>query len=468
MSADLFAINDGIYFGYPTAATEGSPPQDAGEPLRYIGDRHILTYGPSGSGKSRKLILPNLLLLTGWSALVIDIKGELAAQTLQHRQNAGSRCFALNPYGVLGLPSHGWNPLTALDPGSDDFIDDAQAQAEAIIRVTGNDPHWPESAQDGLCALIIYSRLTGPGGGSLGHVRELLSRPSIEFVQVVDEMMEAGIRLDCEELTLKAGRFRDLSPENRELHSILSTAMTQTRWLDSRPMRRDLMQGSFDFSSMREEPTTVYAVLPANRLGTQSSWLRLVITAFLQSVLKEGRPPEVPILLLVDEAAQIGDLPILRDSIALLRSYGCKVWTVWQDVPQHKGIAGDRFESAVANSGILQAFAAQDMTTAKFLSERTGQTTADILSYSAPLTSFRGRPAEGNLTVNHAPVPAMLPQDLITMDEGFAVMFSHKAKGTIRAYLPDPSEVQSFDMILRNTKPPRPRPAPSREKHARR
>ena len=344
----------------------------------------------------------------------------------------------------------------ALDPDdTDNFIDEAQGLAEAQIVEQGNDPHWAASAQDLFSACTIYSRLTDRRGGSLGHVRELLGKPSLDFKEEVTAMMRTGIRTGWDELTTKAGRFLDLTPENRELHSILSTAMTQSRNLDSRPLKNDLAKGTFDFAAMRQRPLTVYAILPANRLAAQKSWLRLVITAFLQSILKDPRPSKVPLLLMVDEAAQIGEIPLLRDSITLLRSYGCKVWLVFQDVVMHKAIAGDRFESIAANCGLLQALAPQEMTSAKFLSERTGQTTGDALSYAAPLAAFRGKPGEGSLTLSQAPLPAMLPQDLIGMDEGYAVMFSHKVKSTIRAYLPDPSEVASFDTILRSAKPPK-------------
>jgi type IV secretion system protein VirD4 len=194
---------------------------------------------------------------------------------------------------------------------------------------------------------------------------------------------------------------------------------------------------------------TVYAALPANRLVAQAKWLRLLITDFLQAILSDARPSKVPVLLLIDEASQIGDLPLLRDSIALLRGYGCKVWQVFQDIPMHKAIVGDRFESVVANSGVLQVFAPQDMTTARFLSDRAGQTTADILGYSAPLRTLKGGPAEGSLSFSHAPLPAMLPQDFINMDDGYSAMFSHKTKGLVRAYLPDPSDIASFDRMLR-------------------
>jgi type IV secretion system protein VirD4 len=54
-----------------------------------------------------------------------------------------------------------------------------------------------------------------------------------------------------------------------------------------------------------------------------------------------------------------------------------KLLAVWQDLPQAKDIYRDRWESFIANAGVLQAFAPQDMTTAEFLSARAMQRTED-------------------------------------------------------------------------------------------
>jgi type IV secretion system protein VirD4 len=385
--------------------------------------------------------------------LILDIKGELAAKTMRYRAAVNDQVALLNPFKVLGLPSNGYNPVAALDTG-DDFTDDAMALAEALIRIEGPDSHWGSSAQDLVCGLIMYSRLTRSDGGSLGHVRELLGMPTEEFKTEIDAMVTASIRADIDELRIKAARFIDLSPENRELQSIVSTARTQLRFLDSRPIKADLAQGAFDFGVMKQQPTTVYVNLPANRLGSHSSYLRIVLTAFLQSALKDASSAQVPVLVMLDEAAQLGDLPILRDSIALLRGYGVKVWQLFQDVPQHKAIAGDRFESSVANSGVLQAFAPQDMTTAGFLSARSGQDTAHLYSYSAAPDAFRGKPAagSGSIGLSFAPVPGVLPQEIMGMEDGFSILFSHKTQGRVFAYLPDPSEVRAYDRVLGGSK----------------
>jgi type IV secretion system protein VirD4 len=445
MKPSIYAKNGGAYLGFANASTEFPTENLQPRPIQYVGDRHILTFGPNGSGKSRRLLLPNLINLTNWSMLVIDIKGELATWSAEHRRRAGNENIFLNPYKTGNLPSTGFNPVAALDPTSDDFVDDALGLAEAIIREEGREPHWSASAQDLVCALIMYSRLTGPNDGSLGHVRQLLGQPSLAFVDDVKAMMKAGTDLGHEELAFKAARFRDLNPESRELNAILSTAMTQTRWLDSRPVKADLARGAFDFSVMKERPVTVYLILPANRLGTHSAWLRLMITAVVQKLLKDMRAPKVPVLLMLDEAAQLFDPPIIRNTMAMMRGYGIKLWSVYQDLPQAKQILGDRWESFVANAGVLQSFAPQDMTTAKFLSERSGERNANVFSYSSAVNQLSGASQGGNLSFSQDKLPGMLPQNIIKMDEGFSILFTHKTKGTVRSYLPDPSTMAGFE-----------------------
>ena len=72
-----------------------------GRAIAYNGDGHMLTIGPTRSGKSRRLLIPNLLYETGRSMLVVDMKGELAAITAAHRAAKGGYVVALDPFGVL-------------------------------------------------------------------------------------------------------------------------------------------------------------------------------------------------------------------------------------------------------------------------------------------------------------------------------------------------------------------------------
>jgi type IV secretion system protein VirD4 len=298
--ADVWATDGGIYFGVGSKSTEGPPPvPGAGAPLFYVGDRHIVTLGPNGSGKSRRTLWPNVHNLVGWSMLVIDPKGELARDTVRHRIAKENDVVILNPFNVGDMGSNGFNPVAALDPKSEDFPDDAMGLAEAMIKVEGTEPHWSQSAQDLVCALIMYSRLTADtedklDRGTLGFVRHCLGQNNADFRAIITDARNTGAKEKWPELSTKAARYMDVSTDNKELNSVISTALTQTRWLDSRPVKEDLKGPAHDFSKMKERPTVIYLILPARRLGTHSSWLRLVITSVLQSLMKDTDEPKCP------------------------------------------------------------------------------------------------------------------------------------------------------------------------------
>ena len=79
------------------------------------------------------------------------------------------------------------------------------------------------------------------------------------------------------------GRYVD---STREIDSIKSTADTQTRWLLSRAMQYDLSKPGVDFRKLKERITTIYIIIPAERMRTYSSWLRLLLVSALRSLYK--------------------------------------------------------------------------------------------------------------------------------------------------------------------------------------
>src|SRR3984893_11252116 len=148
----------------------------AGGKIPYAGERHLLLFGPNGTGKGTRFLIPNLLSINDRSIVVIDPKGELAAVTADYRRTIGD-VILLNPFNVLGLGSAGFNPLAALDPESPNFYDDAAALVEALIRIESKDPHWSESAQGLLVGLIMWEKLTQGDKANLENVPEKVNEP---------------------------------------------------------------------------------------------------------------------------------------------------------------------------------------------------------------------------------------------------------------------------------------------------
>jgi type IV secretion system protein VirD4 len=460
----VWHTNGGLYLGYGAGDTEGPPA--IGDCYRYTGDRSVVWIGNNGSGKSRRLLAVNLALLTGWSVVVVDPKGELRKMLGPHRAAHGAENVDYNPYGVFDLPSRGFNQLSALDPASDDFLDDASGQAEGAIEVgRTNEPHWPESFQDWFAAVAMYARLVIPGA-TYATVRELIAQPDEQIREMVlgagveyngnayPNMIEAGIDLDWPEIGNKAARFGAIDPANRELHSVLSTGLTKTRFLDSRAIKTELAGPPFDFRELKKRPISVWLILPARRLVTHATWLRLTLTTIIQQLMHDTAKAKVPVAIICDEAAALGHLPILENTVAQMRGYGLKLITIWQDLPQLQHVYKDRWESFIGNAGVLQSFAPHDKTTAEFLSAMTGQTTRQAISLGLSENLQAGAPPSYSTSATRSPfpMPLMLPQDIRAMPDGYTVLFSHKIAqaATALAYLPYPTQLANMQAIMAN------------------
>lgn len=416
-----------IYLGHYLDRTKSA----RGKELTYDGDRHLLLFGPTSSGKGTRLLVSNLLGLKNRSLVVIDPKGELTAITAAYRSTLGD-VVVLNPFDILGIGSAGFNPLASLDPGAPTFIDDATGIAEALIRIEEKDPHWSESAQGLLTALIMWEVKIArrhDRAPTLDNVRYLLTQPN-EYETNEDGTrgdQTAGLKVTAAkmcaaggyEIESLAGRFLR---ENKEIFSIQSTADRQTAWMLSPLMRANMARNDVDFARLKEKPTTVYLILPAERMRAHSVWLRLVIVSALRVLYRAGG---LRTLFMLDEFAQLGHLAPIEDAFGLVRGYGVQIWPVLQDLNQLKALYKERWETFVANAGVVQAFAPNDLTTAEWMSRRSGDTTVVAAGYNmgdAQTSAGQGTFNTG-LSYGQAKRPLFLPHELMDFPAGSGLLW---------------------------------------------
>lgn len=478
--------NNGIYLGFeiddpadlsdiPSHSILDEPWKLTKEIHNYHGENHILTFGPPGSGKTRRLLLPNLNRLTTWSAVVIDPKGALAVQTATHRRLHGSQIITLDPFGVIEdqhpgltsrlpyLKSSGLNPLAVLDPASDSFPDDAKTLAEALIKVEEKgERHWSASAQDLVAGLIMAARVEDGPKANMGDIRRMvgLSADALGLLLKAKKPTHEKGYIDLygrqyPEIAAKLNRFADISSENRELASILSTAQTQTGWLDSRALKADLSAGVYDFGMMKRQPTTVYLILPPRYLETHSAWLRIAIATILMPLLRR-RAERVPVLFMLDEFAQLGRIDVIERNLALVREYGVRFWPILQDLSQLQQNYPDRWQSFLGNAGVIHTFAPQDHATRKYLSDLSGQrdywyeTSGSTSGTSQGPHSSHSSGQSSNWAKQQG--PQLWENGLGKMDQGQAVLLN---KGDVfRSWLPDPEQTGAITLEMKDDTAP--------------
>jgi type IV secretion system protein VirD4 len=252
-----------------------------------------------------------------------------------------------------------------------------------------------------------------------------------------DRVTELGQEFPA--IAASLNEFATYSSDDRELNAIRRTAKVQTDWLDSPAIRLDLNGPAMQFATLKEHPTTIYLVLPPERLATHGVWLRLMVTSILLPLLRSVEAAPVPVLLMLDEFAQLGHMEVIQNNYALMRGFGVKLWTIWQDLTQAKRLYHDQWESFISNAGIVQAFAPQDLTTRDYLSKLSGER---IIWHSK--TSMSGNLAlKGGLSVGSSQgdvnivESVMKPHELAALDQDEAVLFTRRGLRHL-AILPQP------------------------------
>lgn len=359
-----------------------------GRLLRLPTDRHMLTIAPTRSGKGVSTIIPNLLTWPG-SVFCIDPKGENAMVTATRRRRLGQRVHVLDPWGITGEASAAFNPLAGIDPDSPDAGDEAGLIADALVQgtadATGENSFWVDEARALIGGLILHVISAAPEGQRhLPMLRRLLTVSPEEFPRVLKAMSTSTAAGGL--VARAANRLRQKS--DREFSAVVSTAQSQTHFLDSPRLAACLQRSSFSMDALRgDDPFSTFLVLPPKRLGTHGRWLRLLVAHAIDTMAGAANPPARPVLFLLDEFAALGHLGAIQRAMGLMAGFGCQLWPIVQDISQLQTLYPGRWPSFLSNAGALQVWSIADRDTMQYVSAMLGNRTVTVRGESDSTTS---------------------------------------------------------------------------------
>ena len=387
----------------------------SGKLLRYAGPAHLLTIAPTRTGKGVGTIIPNLLDYPG-SVICIDPKGENARITARHRAKFGP-VHVLDPFGVTGIASAAFNPLDRLDPAGLDLADDAMTLADALVYDApgeAGEAHWNEEAK-ALIAGIILAIVTSepPATRTLATLRDRLTLAPQAFAVMLETMQAQG------GLAARAAN-RHLGKSDREAAGVLSAAQRHTHFLDSPRMSAVLERSDFTFADVKARATTVYLVLPPDRLATYARWLRLMLAQGLTDLARAPASPARPVLFLLDEFAALGRLEPVERAMGLMAGYSIQLWPILQDVHQLRALYERRAGTFLSNAGVLQVFGVNDHDSAKLVSDLLGQETIVFETMSRAIDSDETGISFGS---QHVARPLLTPDEVRTLREDYQLLF---------------------------------------------
>lgn len=379
---------NGILLGWPLLENrpqagflrdDRSPtPPSANVPVTDATEAHCLVVAPTGAGKGRGLVIPNLLQ---WphSAIVVDIKGEAAQATARYRRSLGQRVVVLDPFRRVSDGSDALNPLDWLSGNADELADNATTLSETLTghATSTKEPFWDHLANDFVAGLIaLASSERDPAKRSLSAVFDMLTHDDPEYA--------LAVRLDVEK-DMHPFAYRQIAgylhhETDKVRPSVRSTAQQHLRIFVNPLVRRVMSQTTFALDELEDgAPVTVYLVLPANRLLSHAPVLRVWLTVLLGCIAERKAQPIGPTLFVADELAQIGALPTILTALTLLRGYGLRVMAIVQSIAQIKALWPAEHQTILDNCGLIAAFGQTRPAMANPVSEMLGDFSAHAL-----------------------------------------------------------------------------------------
>ena len=178
---------------------------------------------------------------------------------------------------------------------------------------------------------------------------------------------------DYKPLVQKVGQYLR---ETKGNESVISTALTQLNFMDDPRLCESLSNGTVSFTELAERPTTIYVVLPPNRLDDCKRWLRLIVTSAVKT-LTATKKMNKKVLFIIDEMHTIGHLQCLASNISVASGLGLKYWCFFQNLAQVQDIYGEHGKNNILSAcQFQQFFTPNDPMTEKYVSERCGEITA--------------------------------------------------------------------------------------------
>ncbi|KEQ51696.1 type IV secretory system conjugative DNA transfer family protein [Sphingobium chlorophenolicum] len=419
----------------------------SGKLLRYAGPAHLLTIAPTRTGKGVGTIIPNLLDYPG-PVVCIDPKGENARITARHRARFGP-VHVLDPFGVTGIPSAAFNPLDRLDPAGLDLADDAMTLADALVYDApgeAGEAHWNEEAKALIAGILLWVACDPQSQGTdrtLEALRDCLTFAPDNFQKMLREMSRST---QARGLIARAAN-RHLGKSDREAAGVLSAAQRHTHFLDSPRMTAVLGHSDFTFADVKARGTTVYLVLPPDRLATYARWLRLMLAQGLTDLARAPASPARSVLFLLDEFAALGRLEPVERAMGLMAGYGIQLWPILQDVHQLRALYERRAGTFLSNAGVLQIFGVNDHDSAKLVSDLLGQETVVFETMSRAIDAEETGISFGS---QHVGRPLLTPDEVRTLREDLQLLFLAGQRSIVAAklrYYADREFAGRFDKV---------------------
>ena len=351
-------------------------------------NKNVLVVGGSGSGKTRFWLKPNLLQCHS-SYVVTDPKGSIVVECGNALLKNGYKLKILNTINFS--KSMHYNPFAYVHSEKDILKLVTTLMTNTKGEGSGGDPFWEKSERLLLTALIAYLHYEAPVEEQ--NFATLLEMLNTMQVLEDDEEYQNPVDLLFEELTKKkpnsfAGRQYKLYKlaAGKTAKSILISCGARLAPFDIQELRDLTMYDELQLDTLGDKKTALFLIM-SDTDSTFNFLISMVYTQLFNLLCDKaddvygGKLP-IHVRCLIDECANIGQIPNLEKLVATIRSREISACLVLQARSQLKAIYKDNADTIVGNMDSQIFLGGSEPTTLKDLSEMLGKETIDAFNTS--------------------------------------------------------------------------------------
>ena len=351
-------------------------------------NKNVLVVGGSGSGKTRFWLKPNLLQCHS-SYVVTDPKGSIVVECGNALLKNGYKVRILNTINFK--KSMHYNPFAYVHSEKDILKLVTTLMTNTKGEGSGGDPFWEKSERLLLTALIAYLHYEAPMEEQ--NFATLLEMLNTMQVLEDDEEYQNPVDLLFEELAKKkpnsfAGRQYKLYKlaAGKTAKSILISCGARLAPFDIQELRDLTMYDELQLDTLGDKKTALFLIM-SDTDSTFNFLISMVYTQLFNLLCDKaddvygGKLP-IHVRCLIDECANIGQIPNLEKLVATIRSREISTCLVLQARSQLKAIYKDNADTIVGNMDSQIFLGGSEPTTLKDLSEMLGKETIDSFNTS--------------------------------------------------------------------------------------
>jgi len=391
---------------------------------------NILVAGGSGAGKSRFMVKPNMLQ-ANCSYVVTDPSGELL-ETLGTflKEQCGYQIKVLNL--VQMDMSSRYNPFH--------YIRNEEGVLSMINALIANttppgsnkgDPFWEKSETALLLAICFYLYFEcEEEDRNFSSVMKMLRMAEIKDGQddakspldiVFDDLAEKN----PEHIAVRQYKVFKSAGSGKTAQSILICAMTRLNVFDMSALSRLTEVDDLHLEDIGDRPTALFCITPVADT-TFNFIVALLYTQLFETLYFhaetacKGKRLPVHVRFMLDEFANIGQIPQFSEKLATMRKYEISCTIILQTISQLKKMYKDDHETIIGNCDSFLFLGGQEQSTLELVSKKLGKETIRVRNSSR---NVGGRNSGGSMSYNTTARELMMPDEIAKMDTSNCIYF---------------------------------------------